>query len=488
MKERLEKRVTSPQKPGMWYWVPAAVLLIGISSIPLFLWVNRIAEKQRMDALVVAALMDVQIKAATGHLWVEEAVSGDDTADEALAELDQAIKLVNVALNGGESDHGSVSAPLKDPQVRAQAETIKSLLMKFRMLGADRLQNPEESGIASAFDQQFDAVFKEILGKAAALEALIQKNSAADRARSGRLFLGLLSAWAFIVTAATAGLWIHVRARKRAEGALVKANGELLVQAEELKERTKQLSEAQEELLHKEKLSILGQLSGSVGHELRNPLGVMNNAVYFLKTVLAEGDETIREYLEIIENEIRNSQRIISDLLDFARTKPPQTKVVTASELVEQSLGRCAVPENVALKREVPETLPLLKVDPLQMGQVLTNLVTNAVQAMPDGGALNIRARTVGAGLAPAQSGYPQGVPLQDFIAISVEDTGEGIAPENMKKLFQPLFTTKPKGIGLGLVVCRNLTEANGGRIEVASRLGEGTAFTVILPVEEGKI
>jgi len=77
-------------------------------------------------------------------------------------------------------------------------------------------------------------------------------------------------------------------------------------------------------------------------------------------------------------------------------------------------------------------------------------------------------------------------LPLQDFVEISVADTGEGISPENMKKLFQPLFTTKAKGIGLGLVVCGNLTEANGGRIEVASRAGEGTTFTLVLPLEGG--
>jgi signal transduction histidine kinase len=255
---------------------------------------------------------------------------------------------------------------------------------------------------------------------------------------------------------------------------------------------TESLCDAQEELVRKEKLSILGQLSGSVGHELRNPLGVMSNAVYFLQMVLVEADETTKEYLGIIKHEIDNSQRIITDLLDFARTKTPQTKAVTARELVNESLGRCTIPENVELRTELPETLPLLKVDPLQMGQVLQNLITNGVQAMPNGGSVRIAARLAGAGLVPArvQEGQPQGLPLQetgDFIEISVADSGEGIAPENMKKLFQPLFTTKAKGIGLGLVVCKNLVEANGGRIEVESAVGQGTTFTVMLPVEGGE-
>jgi signal transduction histidine kinase len=238
----------------------------------------------------------------------------------------------------------------------------------------------------------------------------------------------------------------------------------------ELMEKITQLKEAQEELVRKEKLVILGQLSGSVGHELRNPLGVMSNAVYFLKMVLADVDEIVIEYLEIIQKEIDNSLRIISDLLDFARTKTPNIKTVTAHELLVESLGRCIIPENVELQNVVPQSFPPLKVDPLQIGQVLQNLITNAIQAMPTGGTLTIRGEQDREGM----------------VQLEVADTGEGISPENMKNIFQPLFTTKAKGIGLGLVVCRNLTEANGGRIEVDSEPGRGTVFTVRLPASGG--
>ena len=238
--------------------------------------------------------------------------------------------------------------------------------------------------------------------------------------------------------------------------------------ADDLGVRTRELLDAQEDLVRKEKLAILGQLSGSVGHELRNPLGVMSNAVYFLKLVLPDADETTKEYLEIIKHEIDNSLRIITDLLDFARTRPPQWQLVTAEELVRQSLDRCSIPDNVTVTVDIPEALPRLNADPQQMGQVLTNFITNGVQSMKNGGPLSVSALLVD----------------NDFVAISVADAGEGITPENMKKLFHPLFTTKVKGIGLGLVVCKNLVEANGGWIDVASEPWKGAKFTVTLPVE----
>jgi two-component system, NtrC family, sensor kinase len=255
--------------------------------------------------------------------------------------------------------------------------------------------------------------------------------------------------------------------------------------AEDLRARTSELLDAQEALVRKEKLAILGQLSGSVGHELRNPLGVMSNAVYFLKLVLSDADGTTKDYLEIIKHEIDNCLRIISDLLDFARTRPPQRQSVTAEELIRQSVERCTIADNITVTIDIPEALPSVHVDPPQLGQVLMNLITNGAQSMPDGGALCLSARLVPSAVGVAGvPGDQAGSPPQntfDSVAISVTDSGAGITKENRKKLFQPLFTTKTKGIGLGLVVCKNLVEANGGRIAVESESGKGTTFTVTL-------
>jgi|GEM_PF-1415140 len=281
------------------------------------------------------------------------------------------------------------------------------------------------------------------------------------------------------------GAFRDITERKLAAESIRKLNEEL---EEKVRERTSQLLDAQEELVRKEKLSILGQLAGSVGHELRNPLGVMNNAVYFLKSVMPDANGTVREYLNIIKSEIDISQRIIGDLLGFARVKTPQTQSVPVQEIIKRSLDSCIIPDNVTIQTELPDTLPALQVDPLQMGQVFQNLIVNAVQAMPQGGSVRISARLVdcvGAALrgCPGSGDYT-GPPLH-FIEIAVTDTGEGIAPENRKKIFQPLFTTKGQGIGLGLVVTKRLTEANNGRIAVESEWGKGTTFSLTLPAEE---
>lgn len=284
-----------------------------------------------------------------------------------------------------------------------------------------------------------------------------------------------------------ASLAIESHERIKADGEIRKLNQRLELKMEE---RTKQLLEAREELVRKEKLAILGQLAGSVGHELRNPLGVINNALHFLKTVLPGSDETVHEYLDIIKSEVDNSERIISDLLDFSRTKPPRRQSITVKELISNCLEQRTPSEGVLINTDISETLPPVEVDPFHMAQVLRNLITNACQAMPGGGELSISARRRGAsearkGPASETAAAPGSRAGQDFIEISVADTGEGISPENLRKLFQPLFTTKAKGIGLGLVVSKKLTEANGGRIGVESRPGTGTKFTVSLPATE---
>ncbi len=271
--------------------------------------------------------------------------------------------------------------------------------------------------------------------------------------------------------------------RKRAEEALKEYSERL---EEMVEERTQELQDAQEQLIRREKLAILGQLAGGVGHELRNPLGVISNAVYFLQITLADADETTREYLDIVSSEVRDADKIVSDLLDFSRTRPAEKEKIAVSALVSQVLKRRPPPEDVEVVTEIPSDLPPVFVDPRQMGQVLTNLVTNAYQAMPDGGRLMIHvSEDKGIGRRGDTGTRRQGdsppVSPSPCLRVSISDTGCGISEENVGKIFEPLFTTKAKGIGLGLPISKNLVEANGGSIEVESEEGKGSAFTVRL-------
>lgn len=237
-----------------------------------------------------------------------------------------------------------------------------------------------------------------------------------------------------------------------------------------LDEMTSKLKEYQEQLVRQEKLAILGQLAGGVGHELRNPLGVISNAVYYLQMVLPDADDNVKEYLDIISSEVGNSEKIITDLLDFARIKSLERVEITVEDAIAHVLERQPPPEGVEVVTHIPSELPPIFVDVQQIeGQVLSNLMGNACQAMPEGGKLTISAQEAG-----------------DKVRISVSDTGCGISEDNLKKIFEPLFTTRAKGIGLGLAVTENLVEANGGSIAVESTEGEGSTFTIILPTKKG--
>jgi PAS domain S-box-containing protein len=254
-----------------------------------------------------------------------------------------------------------------------------------------------------------------------------------------------------------------------------------VIDISERKRTEGKLKEVREELVRKEKLAMLGAIAAGIGNELRNPLGVMSNALYFLKTVIPDADSTIEEYFDIIRNEIYRSECIISDLLDSVRIGVPEKGPVAIGELINRSLGNVAIPKKVIVKVGIPDAIPNLYIDPLQIEKALQNLVTNAVQAMPEGGTLTIDAHLA----KEAKSRGPSSAAIDpdvDFVEISVADTGKGISPENMKKLFQPLFTTKARGMGLGLVVCKNFIEANGGKINAESQPNKGTTFIVMLP------
>gem|GEM_PF-2225804 len=253
---------------------------------------------------------------------------------------------------------------------------------------------------------------------------------------------------------------------KERTGELTRSHAAMAAMIQDLNRQAVELRETQDKLVRSEKLAALGRLAGIVSHELRNPLGVMKNAVYYLKMKLAERlEDTTRKHLDIIDEEITISEKIITDILTFSRVRDPQWEDISVHMLLHKSLERVKVPEYIEVVFAISDPAITFKGDYTQLMQVLVNLISNAVQAMPEKGTLTLR-----------ETHTEQGITLE------VSDTGKGISAENLPKVFEPFFTTKAKGLGLGLALSQTIVENHKGTLGVASEIGKGTLFTIYLP------
>jgi len=241
-------------------------------------------------------------------------------------------------------------------------------------------------------------------------------------------------------------------------------------QLEEIVEkRTRELEQAQEKLIRSERLAAVGELASGVGHELRNPLNVIKNCAYLLNLTIGDSnDEETRNTLRLVEQQVEISNRIVTDLLDFTRVRRPSRSSIELDTLVKESLSWVAVPENVTVKENLDAKSSPVNVDAEQVGRSFANIISNGIQAISGEGELGISSGVNG-----------------KYAWVKFEDSGCGISAENMEKIFEPLFTTKSKGIGLGLAITRRLIEQNKGKVEVESQMGRGTTFTVRLPLKK---
>jgi len=241
----------------------------------------------------------------------------------------------------------------------------------------------------------------------------------------------------------------------------------------QVEERTAALQAAQDQLVRSEKLSSLGKLSASIAHEINNPLAGILTFAKLVSRTLEDGppDEAqraaIRRNLSLVEREAQRCSAIVRNLLDFARERPSALRPTDANAAIDEALSLVAnqvAIQGVALERALTP-VPAVLADFGQLRQAFVNVAMNACEAMGRGGKLSIASRGVGGG-----------------VEIAFSDTGPGIPPERLRKIFDPFFTTKEKGTGLGLSVVYGIVERHGGRIDVESRVGEGTTFTFLLP------
>jgi len=266
--------------------------------------------------------------------------------------------------------------------------------------------------------------------------------------------------------------WLFGESINNAFSALKKRSEELQASHKELEAANDKLRETQEQLIRSEKLAAMGQLASGVGHELRNPLGAIKNAVFYIRRRLTKTDlptiePRISEFLNLIDEEVDAAVKIVTDLLSFSRVAKPTVSPVSIADVIEDALKHTPLPENVELTKDIDNNLPMVMVDADQIRQVFLNIAFNALQAMPEGGHLDIR--TSGKG---------------EFVEVEFADTGGGIPKSIINKLFDPLFTTKAKGVGLGLSICKSILDKHEGDIRVESEVGKGTTFTVSLPTQ----
>ena len=230
-------------------------------------------------------------------------------------------------------------------------------------------------------------------------------------------------------------------------------------------ERTKQLKDA-------ERLAAIGQTAGMVGHDLRNPLQTVLGELYLAKSD-AESlvDDPVKcsllESIRAIEEQIVYMDKIVSDLQAFVQPVKIDKKPFSLTQLVSSILETVMIPQEILVQIRIPENIPRIKADPQLIKRVLINLVTNAVQAMPEGGRLEISSNA----------------DVEDKLLLYVEDSGVGIPDQIKSQIFTPLFTTKPRGQGFGLAVCKRVIEAHGGTIGFKSQVGQGTKFIIQLPL-----
>jgi PAS domain S-box-containing protein len=256
------------------------------------------------------------------------------------------------------------------------------------------------------------------------------------------------------------------------EAKVEERTAELRASRDELAHHSEHLEELVEEKTRKlrqaQRMATIGELAAMVGHDLRNPLTGIKGATYYLKTKHgAEMDVRAKEMLEIIEKDIDCSNKIINDLLDYSSNLTLELVNTTPKLLLKNALSLIEVPERIKIM-DATEDKPKIKVDAGKMNRAFVNIITNAVDAMPESGTLTVTSKAV-----------------KDNVEIVFKDTGTGMSEETLSKLklWSPLFTTKAKGMGFGLPVCKRVVEAHGGKISVESTLGKGTTVTLTIPV-----
>lgn len=238
--------------------------------------------------------------------------------------------------------------------------------------------------------------------------------------------------------------------------------------AEQLAEANENLKEAQAEVRRAERLAALGQLTAGLAHELRNPMGTMKTSAELLARNVEKENAIAREMAGYISDEVDRTNSLITRFLDFARPQHLKMESGDLTAMLDRTIAHLEreKPSNVSIYKNYSPDIPPIVFDAELIERVISNLIMNAAQASPPGGVVTVKTRVVG-----------------DMVEVAVIDRGSGIDAKNLESIFNPFFTTKPDGVGLGLAICSKIVDEHGGQITVASTPGEGSVFRVFLPL-----
>jgi signal transduction histidine kinase len=271
----------------------------------------------------------------------------------------------------------------------------------------------------------------------------------------------------------SAGLWLRMTDTRTPDGGWVGLRTDIT----ELRQALDDLEAAQGSLMQKERLAALGQLAATVSHELRNPLGAMQTSTYFLRHQLPDAGEKEVQALERIERNIHRCDRIIDELLDFTRQRDLDTRQTEFNSWLREVLAELNLPAEVTIIEDFAAENPVIPLDGEYFRRVIVNLFDNACQAMTSmDGSASLTERNLTISTSVAAEG----------LVLTFRDTGVGMSPDVRNRIFEPMFSTKGFGVGLGLAMAEQIIKRHRATIRVSSEPGAGTEITVILPLSEG--
>ncbi len=481
---------------------PAVVLVIGILAIGLLIWAKIINERQQSNFTLTRALMGLQIKVANTHLWFEEALieENEDLMALAFYTLDWAEKLAQMVLNGGVPVGGMDIERLGEERLRKQAEDIAGLLREYRILCQERRLNPAGGGVGSTLDQYEDQAYNTIQQRISVLEKDVETTQLADRKKVGRLFYGILLAWLVIVLAATAGIWNRERRRREAATLLVKANEQLLSQAEELRAHREHLTElvdtrtvdltaanerlrseivgrqlieralqvSEKQLRHlaarlmtaqeEERWRIASELHDDLGHALTIVKLRLKSIERCLqeKDALTEGAKETVEYVDQVIEKVRRLSRELS---------PSVLHVLGLTEALRQLIDNFCKNIDCVVTFDIEDNVRLLFPEDAQIMiyRVIQEALTNIGKH------------------AQAKKVFLTVQKTEDRISFVIEDDGRGFNQI-------ALSLRDPDGKGMGLATMEERVMFLGGKFAVDSEEGKGTRIAVDIPLPEVKL